>query len=77
MTKNIFHQDDLVYLVNLGENTPGRYKAKVVGLASEYPDLNVYIVELLDKVPGYNNWSHGIMVDGCMELCLEETIDFQ
>ena len=62
--KQNFVQDQKVMVRRLGDD--GEYRAKVVGVMAEFVEVNFYIVEMIDQLPGLT-WTHACMPEGCMD----------
>lgn len=63
---------DLVWIDRLGDGTPGRFAGKVVGKGESYPQVEFYIVEMFDKLPGQGKWTHVTFPSSCMSHMTED-----
>lgn len=59
----MFTQDTKVTVYNLGDNTPGEFKAIVKGVYASHS----YILEMIDFLPGQNQYSNIVVVFGCVK----------
>lgn len=61
-----FVQNEQVIVHSLGDSCPGEFRAKVVGVAAQYPEVTFYILEMIDPIPG-QIWTHCMMIGSCIK----------
>ena len=62
--KKHFVQNQKVMIRRLGDDK--EYRGRVVGISAHVAELSFYIVEVVDKLPGYN-WTHCTIPEVCLD----------
>ena len=68
MLEYTFFEGNKVTIHSLGENTPGEFRGVIRGLAVDNGDnaASIYIVELVDKITVFYEFSHCAMPAACL-----------
>lgn len=66
MGKKTYICGQSVIVRRLGDD--GEYRARVCGIADDQPECIFYILEMIDKIPGFNDeWTHRVIIDSCID----------
>ena len=69
--KQNFVLDQKVTVRRLGDG--GEYRARIVGIQAEHPEIDFYIIEIVDQFPNTQqheyeaNWTHVCMTEACLD----------
>lgn len=65
MAKKLYTCGQIVVIRRLGDDK--EYKARVCGIAYECTINNFYIVEMIDRIAGNDEWTHCVITGACID----------
>lgn len=68
-----FKYGDMVWMRRLGDSAPGEYRGQICGVSAIWNDVQFYIVDMIDVIPGQEQWSHVNLISSCIDPMEGET----